>query len=255
MNNDSGQTTSVWVSTAELPEFSPLTEDTHADVCIVGAGIAGLTTAYLLAREGKSVAVLDDGRIGAGMTGRTTAHLSNAFDDRYQEMERLHGERGSRLIADSHTAAIDRIEQIVAEEKIECEFERLDGYLFVPPDQSKEILEDELKAAHRAGLESVEQVERAPIADFDTGVCLRFPRQAQFHPLKSLAGLARAIDRDGGRIFTATHVSEMEGGAKTHVKTSDGHTITAEAIVIATNTPVNDIVTIHTKQAPYTTYE
>jgi glycine/D-amino acid oxidase-like deaminating enzyme/nitrite reductase/ring-hydroxylating ferredoxin subunit len=254
MNNGSGQTVSVWMATAEVPEFSSLAEDIHADVCIVGAGIAGLTTAYLLAREGKSVAVLDDGRIGGGMTERTTAHLSNAFDDRYQEMERLHGERGSRLIADSHTAAIDRIEQIVTEEKIECEFERLGGYLFAPPDQSKEVLEDELKAAHRAGLERVERVERAPISDFDTGMCLRFPRQAQFHPLKYLAGLARAIQRDGGRIFTATHVSEMEGGAKTFVKTSDGHTVTAEAIVIATNTPINDIVTIHTKQAPYTTY-
>jgi glycine/D-amino acid oxidase-like deaminating enzyme/nitrite reductase/ring-hydroxylating ferredoxin subunit len=254
MNNDSGQTTSVWVATAEIPEFSPLAADTHADVCIVGAGIAGLTTAYLLAREGKAVALLDDGRIGGGMTERTTAHLSNAFDDRYQEMERLHGERGARLIADSHTAAIDRIERIIAEEKIECEFERLDGFLFAPPDQSKEVLEDELKAAHRAGLEGVEIVEGAPIADFDTGMCLRFPRQAQFHPLKYLAGLARAIQRDGGRIFTATHVSQMEGGAKTYVKTGDGHTITAGAIVIATNTPINDIVTIHTKQAPYTTY-
>jgi glycine/D-amino acid oxidase-like deaminating enzyme/nitrite reductase/ring-hydroxylating ferredoxin subunit len=254
MSNDSGQTASVWMASAEVPEFSPLAEDTHADVCIVGAGIAGLTTAYLLAREGKSVAVLDDGPIGGGMTGRTTAHLSNAFDDRYQEMERLHGERGSRLIADSHTAAIDRIERIVADEKIECEFERLDGYLFAPPDQSKEVLEEELKAAHRAGLEGVEQVDHAPIADFDTGMCLRFPRQAQFHPLKYLAGLAHAIRRDGGRIFTATHASEMEGGANTYVKTSAGHTVTAEAIVIATNTPVNDIVTIHTKQAPYTTY-
>jgi glycine/D-amino acid oxidase-like deaminating enzyme/nitrite reductase/ring-hydroxylating ferredoxin subunit len=254
MKNDSGQTTSVWRATAEVPEFSPLAEDTQADVCIVGAGIAGLTTAYLLAREGKSVAVFDDGRIGGGMTERTTAHLSNAFDDRYQEMENLYGEHGSRLIADSHTAAIDRIEQIVIEEKIECEFERLDGYLFAALNQSKEILEGELKSAHRAGLEGVEQVGRAPIADFDTGMCLRFPRQAQFHPLKYLAGLARAIERDGGRIFTATHITEMEGGAKTYVKTSDGHTVTAEAIVIATNAPINNIVTIHTKQAPYTTY-
>jgi glycine/D-amino acid oxidase-like deaminating enzyme/nitrite reductase/ring-hydroxylating ferredoxin subunit len=254
MKNDSGQTTSVWRATAKVPEFSPLAEDTQADVCIVGAGIAGLTTAYLLAREGKSVAVFDDGRIGGGMTERTTAHLSNAFDDRYQEMENLHGEHGSRLIADSHTAAIDRIEQIVIEEKIECEFERLDGYLFAALNQSKEILEGELKSAHRAGLEGVEQVGRAPIADFDTGMCLRFPRQAQFHPLKYLAGLARAIERDGGRIFTATHITEMEGGAKTYVKTSDGHTVTAEAIVIATNAPINNIVTIHTKQAPYTTY-
>lgn len=254
MENNSGQTLSIWMATAEVPAHSPLRENTHADICIVGAGIAGMTTAYLLAREGKSVVVLDDGRIGGGMTERTTAHLSNAVDDRYFEIERLHGEKGARLAAQSHTAAIDRIETIIAEEAIDCEFERLDGYLFVPPGESKEILERELKAAHRAGLTEIEPVERAPIASFDTGRSLRFPRQAQFHPLKYLSGLSRAIERDGGRIFTGTHASKMEGGAQARVETSDGFIVTADAIVIATNTPVNDIVTIHTKQAPYASY-
>ena len=124
----------------------------------------------------------------------------------------------------------------------------------MPPGESKQILEDELKAAHRAGLEEVEQVARAPLDSFDTGTCLRFPRQGQFHPMKYLAGLRRAITRDGGRIFTGTHADEIEGGARAHVKTSDGFTISAQAIVVATNTPVNDVVTIHTKQAPYITY-
>jgi len=254
MDSHSRQTISIWVATAEVPEHSPLTQNTHSDVCIVGAGIAGMTTAYLLAREGKSVIVLDDGRIGGGMTERTTAHLSNAIDDRYFEIERLHGEKGARIAAQSHTAAIDRIEAIIAEEGIDCDFERLDGYLFVPPGDSKGVLERELKAAHRAGLRDVEQVERAPIDSFDTGLCLRFPRQAQFHPLKYLTGLSRAIERDGGRIFSGTHASNMEGGAHARVETSDGYVVTADAIVIATNTPVNDIVTIHTKQASYTTY-
>src|SRR5829696_3508612 len=135
-----------------MPEQSPLAENTQADVCIVGAGIAGMTTAYLLAREGRSVIVLDDGRIGGGMTERTTAHLSNAIDDRYFEIERLHGEKGARLAAQSHTAASDRIEAIVAEEGIACDFERLDGYLFVPPGESKDVLEREVNAAQRAGL-------------------------------------------------------------------------------------------------------
>lgn len=254
MASNSGESVSSWMATARVPTQLPLAENTHANVCIVGAGIAGMTTAYLLAREGKSVVVLDDGRIGGGMTERTTAHLTNAIDDRYVELERLHGEKGARLAADSHTAAIDRIEAIVAGEGIDCEFERLDGYLFAPPGESKELLERELKAAHRAGLTDVEQVARAPLHNFDTGMCLRFPRQAQFHPLKYLTGLTRAIERDGGRIFTSTHVSTMEGGAKAHVQTSNGYTVTADALVIATNTPVNDIVTIHTKQAPYSTY-
>ena len=256
MKSDSGETISVWMATApEIESDGKLTEDTSADVIIVGAGIAGMTTAYLLAREGKRVVVLDDGAIGGSMTGRTTAHLVNALDDRYYELERLHGERGARLAAESHTAAIDRIETIVREEAIDCEFERLDGYLFAPPDESKEQLEDELKAAHRAGLTEMELVERAPLKDFDTGKALRFPNQAQFHPLLYLKGLARAIRRDGGRIYTETHASKIEGGEKSaRVETDDGRVITAFAVVVATNTPVNDRFAIHTKQAPYLTY-
>lgn len=254
MDSNFGQTISIWMATSEELESAPLSENRHADVCIVGAGIAGMTTAYLLTRAGKAVIVLDDGHIGGGMTERTTAHLSNAIDDRYFVIEHLHGEKGAKLAAESHTAAIDRIEAVVAEEEIACEFERLDGYLFVPPNHSKDVLERELKAAHRAGLTNVEQVERAPIDGFDTGMCLRFPRQAQFHPLKYLAGLKRAIERDGGRIFTGTHAGKIEGGANARVETGNGFTVTADAIVIATNTPVNDIVTIHTKQASYTTY-
>lgn len=255
MKSDSGQTTSVWMATAkEIPSDGQLTENQHADVAIVGAGIAGMTTAYLLAREGKRVVVLDDGPIGGGMTARTTAHLVNALDDRFYELERLHGERGARLAAESHSGAIDRIEAIVREEGIDCEFERLDGYLFVPPNESKEQLEDELKATHRAGLTATEMVERAPIKDFDTGKALRFPRQAQFHPLQYLAGLAQAIRRDGGRIFTGTHANKIEGGKNARIETNDGHVVTCDSVVVATNTPVNDRFAIHTKQGPYITY-
>lgn len=219
MDSNSGQTISIWMATAEEPESAPLTENIHTEVCIVGAGIAGMTTAYLLARAGKAVIVLDDGHIGGGMTERTTAHLCNAIDDRYFEIEHLHGEKGAKLAAESHTAAIDRIEAIVLEEGIACEFERLDGYLFVPPNDPKDVLQRELKAAHRAGLTDVEHVERAPIDSFDTGMCLRFPRQAQFHPMKYLAGLKSAIEGDGGRIFTGTHAGEravpMRGSKQT----------------------------------------
>src|SRR5215216_256518 len=254
MTSDSGKTASVWMATVEAIERAPLAEDLRADVCIIGAGIAGMSLAYQLCREGRFVAVLDDGPVGAGMTERTTAHLSNAFDDRYCEMEKLHGEDKSRLIATSHTAAIDQIEAIVAEERIDCDFERLDGYLFVPPGDSRDVLDDELDAARRSGLSDVEIVERAPIESFDTGAALRFPRQAQFHPLKYLAGLARAIETNGGRIFTHTHASRVEDGKPARVETDGGFTVTATAVVVATNTPINDVVTIHTKQAPYTTY-
>jgi glycine/D-amino acid oxidase-like deaminating enzyme/nitrite reductase/ring-hydroxylating ferredoxin subunit len=248
-----GQNPSIWEATVGSQKLNPLLEDTSADVCIVGAGIAGMSTAYLLVREGKSVTVLDDGLVGSGMTGRTTAHLVNVLDDRYYDLERYHGTTGARLAAESHTAAIEKIEQIARDEGMNCEFARVDGYLFLPPGGSNDELNRELEAATRAGLQ-VEHVSRAPLETFDTGPCLRFPNQAQFHPLAYLHGLHDAILRNGGRIFTGSHVKKVAGGKAAHVETSDGHVVNAHAVVVATNTPVNDLFAIHTKQAPYTTY-
>ena len=173
-------------------------------MCIVGAGIAGMTTAYLLAREGKKVVVLDDGPIAGGETCRTTAHIVNALDDRYYDLEKWHGERGAAIAAESHTAAIDRVEEIIREEGIDCDFERVDGYLFVPPGESTEQLGEELRACHRAGLLEVEYVERVPYDAYDFGNALRFPRQAQFHILKYLDGVTRASSAWAGAL-TKTH--------------------------------------------------
>ncbi|MGC4097065.1 MAG: FAD-dependent oxidoreductase [Nitrospira sp.] len=220
----------------------------------IGAGMAGLSTAYCLVREGRSVVVLDDGPIGGGMTERTTAHLANAIDDGYVEIERLHGPEGAKLAAASHMAAIDRIETIIAEERIDCDFERLDGYLFVTPDQSREALQAEWSAARRAGVNGIEQLNHSPIPTLSSSPCLRFPRQAQFHPLKFMQGLVRGIERLGGRIFTDTHAESMIGGKQARVNTSSGQAVAAQAIVVATNSPVNDMVAVHTKQAPYMSY-
>jgi len=169
---------SIWMATAQMPSYPPLKESVRADVCIVGAGIAGLTTAYLLTQAGKSVVVLDDGPLAGGMTSVTTAHLANAIDDRVSEIERIHGEKGARLAVESHTAAINRIESIARLEKIECDFQRLDGYLFLPPGESEDILDRELAAAHRAGLSDVEKMRRVPWSFFGTVLVCAFPARA-----------------------------------------------------------------------------
>jgi glycine/D-amino acid oxidase-like deaminating enzyme/nitrite reductase/ring-hydroxylating ferredoxin subunit len=254
MKNHSGQSHSVWMDTVQLPGFSKLRTNEQAHVCIVGAGIVGLTTAYFLGRAGQSVIVVDDGPIVSGETERTTAHLTTALDDRYMNLERLHGEKGAQLAAESHSAAINRIEQTVREERIDCDFERVDGYLFMSPGESTDMLDREMAAAQRAGLSDVHMVARAPIPSFDTGRTLCFPRQAQFHPLKYLAAIARAITRDGGRIYTETHAVAIEGGEAARVTMQDGHMVTSGVVVVATNTPVNDLVAIHTKQAAYRTF-
>jgi len=253
MDDHAGPSVSVWMASATLPTFSKLVTNEKAEVCIIGAGIAGLTTAYLLGRAGKSVIVLDDGPIVSGETERTTAHLVTALDDRYVDLERLHGEKGARLAAESHSAAIDQIERIVREEQIDCDFERLNGYLFVPPGESTDILDKEMAVAQHAGLSDVHMVARAPIP-FDTGRTLCFPRQAQFHPLKYLAAISLAIMREGGRIYTETHAAKIEGGKSARITTKNGNTLTSAAVVVATNTPVNDLLAIHTKQAAYRTF-
>lgn len=249
----SGARRSIWEATSTQFSPPPLGRNETADVCVVGAGIAGLSTAYGIAQTGRSVMVLDRADVGAGMTGRTTAHLASSLDDRYYEIEELHGEEGARLTAQSHAAAIDEIERIVRVERIECGFERLDGYLFSPPGGSDETLFRELDAAHRAGLRSVERVLRAPITHFDTGPCLRFPKQGQFHPLLYLNGLVQAILSRGGRIHRA-HVNTVSGGSDPHVKTDRGVRVDAASIVICTNSPIQVAASIHGKQAPYMTY-
>jgi glycine/D-amino acid oxidase-like deaminating enzyme/nitrite reductase/ring-hydroxylating ferredoxin subunit len=177
--------------------------------------------------------------------------LSNAIDDRFVEIERWHGERGSFLAAESHAAAIDRIEAIANELDADCDFARLDGYLFLAPGDKKELLDRELSAARRAGV-MAEMLPQAPI-DYDTGPAIRFPNQARFHPMKYLAAVAKAIVDGGGRIFANSHVDRVEGGEQAKVVVGQ-HTVKVKAIVVATNSPINDMVAIHTKQAPYMTY-
>ncbi len=253
-DHTSGASASYWPEQAPPLTASSLGADTAADVCVVGGGIAGLTTAYLLLQAGQTVCVLEDGEIGSGETGRTSAHLSNALDDHYVEIERLFGQDGARLAADSHTIAIDTIEWIAEHEDIDCDLRRVDGYLFVPPGDDISFLDAERDACHRAGLTRVEKVARGPWPSFDTGPCLRFPDQAQFHPLKYLNGLAQAILGKGGRIFTRTHAAAIHGGSRPRVATASGHTVTCASVVVATNVPVNDRVVMHTKLEPYRTY-
>ncbi len=254
MRSDSGATESFWVDTVDLVSYPSLTDNARAHVCIIGAGIAGMSAAYMLARAGKVVIVIDDGPIGGGETGRTTAHVSTALDDLYSNLASLFGDDGARLAAESHSAAIQRIEAIAELEDIDCDFERLDGFLFRNPDSKRSLLERELEATHLAGLADTELVDRAPLDAFDTGVALRFPRQAQFHILKYLNGLARAIIRDGGSIYCGTRAKIIEDGTPARVITASGHTIIADDIIVATHSPVNDWMVLHTKQAAYRTY-
>ncbi len=254
LKSDSGSTVSYWMDGVEMPATAPLEEDITCDVVVVGAGLAGITTAYLLQKEGKNVVVLDKGPICGGETGRTTAHLSDALDDRYSAIINVHGEKGAILAAESHAAAIDKIEEIVKKENIDCDFQRLNGYLYLLPSDKEEELDKELEATHQIGYTEVTKLQKNPVPTLSDGPVLCFPEQGQFHPTKYVAALARIFLDNGGLIFTNSQVNDFESGVVVRAQTENKHTVTANHLVVCTNTPVNDWVTMHTKQAPYRTY-
>jgi glycine/D-amino acid oxidase-like deaminating enzyme/nitrite reductase/ring-hydroxylating ferredoxin subunit len=246
----SGKNIPYWIDSAKPLYFSKLSRNIKTDAVIIGGGISGLTTAYFLLKSGKKIVALEDGFIGSGETGRTTAHIANALDDRYHEIESIFSKEKSKLAAESHTIAIDTIESIVKNEEIDCDFERVNGILFIHPSDNHNNLEKEFQALQRAGI-PVSSVNEIDGIKNVTGPFIRFPNQAQFHPVKYLGGIAEAIKRMGGEIFTQTHVDAVE---KNSVTTSDNYFVEADHIVVATNTPVSDKFVIHTKQAPYRTY-
>jgi len=237
------------MATAPLERGVPLESNVRTDVAVVGAGITGLTTAYLLARSGRNVAVIEDGPIGGGETSRTSGHLCSALDERYYMLEKMHGAQAARIAAQSHASAIHQIERIIADEQIDCDFARVDGYLFVPPHESPQQLRTEEAAARRAGLE-VEWVERLPVASYDFGPALRFANQGRFHVVRYLHGLTRALARLGVQV----HDARVEGIRQGRLDTSTGAKVEARDVVVATHSPVNDRVLVHTKQAAYRSY-
>ncbi len=247
-------TRSIWQDTASVSPRPPLEDHVTTDVCVVGAGIAGLSVAYRLAKAGMRVVVLDRDQIGSGDTGRTTAHLANAIDDRYTTLEKAVGAENARLAAESHTAAIDFIDATVRAEAIDCDFARLDGYLFCAEGDSPDLLTEELAAAHRAGLGKVTLESSTPVKGWNSGPALRFPAQARVHALRYLDGLARAIEHAGGAIHGGSKVEKIEGGSPTMVTIANGCTVAADDVVVCTNGSISDMIVTHVKQAPYRTF-
>ena len=254
MNVGDEHSRSYWMGELPLVNAPALSAEESCDVVIVGSGIAGLSTAYELTRFGKSVIVIDRGEIGSGMTARTTAHLASQLDDFYSELIRVRGEDEARLYHDSQVAAINRIEAICRDEKIDCQFRRLDAFL-IPTDEGPiSDLQEEYEACRSIGVD-VDWADRAPIEGLDTGRCLRFPDQGRFHPTRYLRGLVEAIQQNGGRLFANTaYVRDDEDKDGVVIETEGGARIRASAAVFATNSPVNDKVAIHTKQIPDRTY-
>ena len=245
---------SCWMDAMPEVAAPPLTGKAECDLVVIGSGIAGLSSAYEAARFGRQVIVIDRGRICGGMTSRTTAHLASEIDDFYSELIRARGEDEARLYRESQVAAVNRVEAICAEEGIEADFARLDGFLVAAAPDHQRDLEQEYKACRRLDV-AVEWADTSPVPVPEGTRALRFPNQGRFHPLKYCAGLIRAIEDRGGRFHAGTaYIGHREDQQGVAVECENGATIRAAAALFATNSPVNDKATIHTKQMPMRTY-
>lgn len=244
---------SIWMDIDVAAEAVALEGVTECDIAVIGSGIAGISTAYELCKRGKSVMVIDRGRICGGMTSRTSAHLAPLCDDLESEMTKIKGREAAKLFCESQAAAVDRIEEIQKKEQIGCDFRRLDGYLFQGRDMPSETIDEEMEAVRDVGA-PVHRLVGVPFSGCQDRHVLRYPRQATFHPLKYLAGVAKACGQSGVTFFSNSPVEEVtEEDGIVSVKTARG-TIRARHAVVATNSSISDRFAIHTKTAPYRTY-
>ncbi len=230
------KTESYWYKSSSPARFEPISHDLKTDVVIIGGGLTGISTAHLLKKEGVKVALLERGRCAGGDTGRTTAHLTYVTDERLHRLVKVWGRDGAKAFWEAGVAAIDQIATIVRENKIDCDFAWVPGYLHGKLDRSgkadRASLREDAGLARELGFEA-EFVENVPYAH-RPGV--RFASQARFHPLKYLSALAPTIHGDGSFVFENSEATQIESEPLTvH---ANGYKVRCRYLVIATHNPL-----------------
>ena len=249
---------SYWMDRSGLPTFTKFDTDLAVDVVVVGAGIVGVTAAFLLKKAGKTVALLERDRCAHADTGHTTAHITYVTDKRLTELVKTFGKDHAQAAWDAGHAAMDQIKSLVAEEKIECDFVIVPGYLHAPwKDDSKdeaESLKEEAALAAELGFDAV-YLDSIPFAKRPG---IRFANQAKFHPLRYVAGLLPRIPGHGSHVFEHSEASEFQDDPLS-VKVN-GHTIRCKHLVFATHVPLMgntgliSATMFQTKIASYSSY-
>ncbi len=233
-----GRAESYWLATVPEPSYPALKGDIRVDIAIIGGGIAGLTTAYLLKEAGfSSIAVIEAGRILRGVTGHTTAKVTSQHSLIYDRLLSKFGKRQAQQYAESNQAALEKIASIVASKKIDCDFVRKPSYVYAGSEDSTNKIQNEAQTARNLGLPASFE-ENLPLT-FKTYGAVRFNNQAQFHPVKYLNALAEEIHEDGCHIFENTRALKIEGEEPVTITTDKG-TIRARKVVQATHYPIHD---------------
>jgi glycine/D-amino acid oxidase-like deaminating enzyme/nitrite reductase/ring-hydroxylating ferredoxin subunit len=250
--------TPLWSPGEGPPSFAPLSEAASTDVVIVGAGITGLTAAYLLATAGRSVVVLERARCAAADTGHTSAHLTMVTDVRLTELTERLGRSHAQAVWDAGLSAIFQIADIVDTCEIDAAFEWVPGYQHAPADakgpEVRTAFQRDAELARDLGFD-VEYVDDVPLVHKPG---MRIGSQARLHPIKYAAGLARAIVARGGRIHEHSEASSFTREPRS--VEANGCTVTCQDVIVATHNPLVGLAHVmsaslfQTKLALYSSY-
>ncbi|MBA3746772.1 MAG: FAD-dependent oxidoreductase [Solirubrobacterales bacterium] len=229
---------SLWLAAAAPTAYPALEDSLEFDVAVIGGGIAGISAAHALKREGARVAVLERGVVCGGATGFTTAKVSALQETKLSEIHRLHGADGAAAYAAASVAALARVDELVREEGIDCGWERADAFTYAAGADQIDAVEQEADVARAAGLD-VQLTTAVPLPfAVAQAVCLR--DQGQMDPVRYVRALAAAVDGDGSRVFESTAVATVEEGSPCRVRMQDGATVSARDVIVATNYPLLD---------------
>lgn len=272
----SGETDPVWIHRLpykSLPRFSKLDRDLETDVCIVGAGISGVSVAYELVTRGLNVVLIEAREVLSGETGRTSGHLANDLDDGYPAIASKHGDKGAKAAAESHTWALNRVGEISKQLGIECEYRHLPAYDFSQYPKSSKNHESDMQVIVEEGMKAKElgiPTEYKPgfklrgwEGNIDQTDAVIYPQQATFHPTKYVAGVLEFLKTQANfSCYTNTRCIDLQekgveilgmGHKNVYVKTMDGHTIKCADAVEATCVPLQKLSVI-AEEEYYRTY-
>lgn len=230
---------SYWREHKSLKAFPVLNESIDVDVAIVGGGMTGILTAFLLSLEGKQVALIEGGSLLDGTTGNTTAKITAQHDVMYDKLIDTHGEEKARLYYDAQVEAMNNIKKLIDLHDIDCEYKVQDAYLHAGTEDGQKQLEKEMDAYEKLNIEG-ELIYKSELP-FHTKAALVMRNQAHFHPVKFLQGIVEEIEKLGGLIYENTMADDITGDDPVTVKTRNGYDIWCDKVVMASHFPFDDM--------------
>jgi len=229
---------SLWIeNTKNDIKYPKLEKDINTEVCVIGAGLFGLTTAYYLAKNNIAVTVVEaEPEIGVKVSGNTTGKITSQHGLFYDHLIKDYGEKFAQKYLDANQKAITNIKNIIDESNIECDFSWQDNYVYTTLQDEVQQIKDEVEAVKSLGLDA-EYVTKTELP-FTIQGAIKFPKQAQFDSRKYMLGLAKEIIANGGKIFTNSRVLDVTKDGNEYVMISKDANIRAKKVVIATHYPI-----------------